>query len=632
MNNRREFVPLAEIKSGQYDDRQVKCLYYNRTLCQQTGNKGCGESVQICPSIDNSDHNTGDAYCYALWRNSTDEGVQLVFKGCWFGASKSCSNDEIYGQSSSSSTFMPNQQHHKAPCVPTHPPKQKDLNFCCCKGILCNEEVKQMPELLLYSTPPPEEPGVITTTKESHDYRLSDIIFYVLLIMAIIFLASVASMIVYFFGKCPRKPHTDDVPTHEPLLIDGTNLPTIGYNAHPITLKEALANGKFGTVYQAVDGHNRQVAVKVFSMQDRSSWQIEKDVYSLPQMEHDNILKYLGAERKGEGLGLEFWIITEYHPNGSLHEYLKSHTVTWNNLLKIIQGIGLGLAHLHEEIPARENKDAKPSVAHRDFKSKNVLLGNNFRACIADFGLALVFYPNTTCGDAHGQVGTRRYMAPEVLEGAINFTRDSFLKIDMYACGLVLWELVSRCSYNEIPCDEYSLPFENEVGPNPTIEDMQDIVAQQKKRPHIKDSWLKHPGMALIVSTMQDCWDQEAEARISAETICERINSLKLNNDSTFNQANISSSNNHRTAMATTTTPIMATTNNNNLNNNHHVNNNQKNLNTTFLPNIHLHHHHLNHNGGGSPMRIMIASHNNNINNNQTSANGVAYMYRETGT
>lgn len=116
--------------------------------------------------------------------------------------------------------------------------------------------------------------------------------------------------------------------------------------------------------------------------------------------------------------------------------------------------------------------------------------------------------------------------------GAINFTRDSFLKIDMYACGLVLWELVSRCSYNEIPCDEYSLPFENEVGPNPTIEDMQDIVAQQKKRPHIKDSWLKHPGMALIVSTMQDCWDQEAEARISAETICERINSLKLNNDS----------------------------------------------------------------------------------------------------
>jgi len=36
-------------------------------------------------------------------------------------------------------------------------------------------------------------------------------------------------------------------------------------------------------------------------------------------------------------------------------------------------------------------------------------------------------------------------MAPEVLEGAINFQRDAFLRIDMYAVGLVLWELASRC-------------------------------------------------------------------------------------------------------------------------------------------------------------------------------------------
>ncbi|OTF74775.1 hypothetical protein BLA29_006592, partial [Euroglyphus maynei] len=235
------------------DDRHMKCLYYNRTLCQQTGNKeGCGDSVQICHTIDNLDHNTGDAYCYALWRNSTDEGVQLVFKGCWFGASTSCSNVEMHGQPPSSLPIsMPNQQHDKVPCVPTNPPKQKGLNFCCCKGILCNEEVKQMPEMLYLSTPAPEQrPGIITTTMDSHDYRLSDMIFYVLLILAIIFLASVASIIVYVFGKCPRKPHSDDVPTNEPLLLDGTNLATSGYNAHPITLKEALANGKFGTVYQ----------------------------------------------------------------------------------------------------------------------------------------------------------------------------------------------------------------------------------------------------------------------------------------------------------------------------------------------------------------------------------------------
>lgn len=41
-------------------------------------------------------------------------------------------------------------------------------------------------------------------------------------------------------------------------------------------------------------------------------------------------------------------------------------------------------------------------------------------------------------------------MAPEVLEGAINFSRDAFLRIDMYACGLVLWELATRCTAQDV--------------------------------------------------------------------------------------------------------------------------------------------------------------------------------------
>ena len=99
-------------------------------------------------------------------------------------------------------------------------------------------------------------------------------------------------------------------------------------------------------------------------------------------------------------------------------------------------------------------------------------------------------------------------MAPEVLEGAINFSRDAFLRIDMYACGLVLWELVSRCTAihstsnfnaNDSPnlnthstltanpggvgsvvsnpsgFMEYKLPFETDELKNPTLEDMQVI-------------------------------------------------------------------------------------------------------------------------------------------------------------
>ena len=41
-------------------------------------------------------------------------------------------------------------------------------------------------------------------------------------------------------------------------------------------------------------------------------------------------------------------------------------------------------------------------------------------------------------------------MSPEVLEGAISFDRDAFLRIDMYAAGLVLWELMSRCTAQDV--------------------------------------------------------------------------------------------------------------------------------------------------------------------------------------
>lgn len=68
--------------------------------------------------------------------------------------------------------------------------------------------------------------------------------------------------------------------------------------------------------------------------------------------------------------------------------------------------------HLHEAIHGKTPSDpVKPAIAHRDFKSKNVLLKNDMSACIADFGLALVFVSGKSCGDTHGQVGTRRYVS-----------------------------------------------------------------------------------------------------------------------------------------------------------------------------------------------------------------------------
>lgn len=141
-------------------------------------------------------------------------------------------------------------------------------------------------------------------------------------------------------------------------------------------------------------------------------------------------------------------------------------------------------------------------------------------------------------------------MAPEVLEGAINFTRDAFLRIDVYACALVLWELVSRCTDHRGPVAEYTLPFETELGSHPTLDAMQEHIVTNKNRPPIPEHWRDHPvnkqfnvfsyffctvrsltscklylfqGLNAMCDTMEECWDHDAEARLTASCVIERI-------------------------------------------------------------------------------------------------------------
>lgn len=140
--------------------------------------------------------------------------------------------------------------------------------------------------------------------------------------------------------------------------------------------------------------------------QDKQSWLAEQEIYKLPHMEHPNVLHYVGVEKRGENLQSEFWLITAYHERGSLCDFLKAHTLSWPQLCRVAESMARGLMHLHEEIAPNKVEGFKPALAHRDFKSKNVLLKADMTACIADFGLALVFQPGKPCGDTHGQVSS----------------------------------------------------------------------------------------------------------------------------------------------------------------------------------------------------------------------------------
>lgn len=397
----------------------LECEYYNKSSC---AHDDCKTTQKItCEDLEPEK----PSHCFVLWStNNQTNKMEVTLKGC-FSNNVACNQSE---------------------CIDYSSVRNKNLNFCCCKTDMCNTDHKWIPTsteaIDIATTPPKEDESILLP----------------IILVVIITVISCATVIGIYCYRQKKHAMFNEVPQIEPEVTGSSSCLAL----RKIQLHEEKARGRFGTVWRATMKTD-EVAVKIFPMQDKQSWLAEQDIYKLPRMKHLNILEFIGAEKRFDSLKNEFWLISTYHKHGSLCDYLKAHTVTWPELCKIAESMARGLMHLHEEIPAIKTDGLKPAIAHRDFKSKNVLLKNDLTACIADFGLALVFTPGRPCGEDHGQVGTRRYMAPEVLEGAITFTRDSFLRIDVYACGLVLWELVSRCTGHNGTAKEFRLPFENEV-------------------------------------------------------------------------------------------------------------------------------------------------------------------------
>lgn len=429
----------------------MKCETYDLSKCNTA--EEC-TTVETC-SVDSVHERPNN--CFVLWKEDPPGNVTVSLKGC----------------------FTQNQACNQSECVDYNfESKQKNIRFCCCYGSLCNREHRWQP----LTTEIPEISGVTAAPPQSNETLV--IILVAISVLTVVLCLGTAGI---FYKN--RRSSFNPIPTNDP--EGGGNIST-DLELMSIKLLEMKARGRFGTVWKA-QMMPEEVAVKIFPMQDKQSWLTEQEIFKLPRMKHANILQFIGASKKEDEDGeFKLWLVTSYHPNGSLCDYLKSHTVTWPELCKIAESMARGLMHLHEEIAAGKNDGLKPAIAHRDFKSKNVLLKSDLTACIADFGLALIFKPGEPCGDTHGQVGTRRYMAPEILEGAINFTRDAFLRIDVYACGLVLWELVSRCVNQGGVVPDYTLPFEVELGPHPSLEEMQDFVVTKKMRPRLQEVWRSH--------------------------------------------------------------------------------------------------------------------------------------------
>ncbi|KAL0562310.1 hypothetical protein IC582_002762 [Cucumis melo] len=193
--------------------------------------------------------------------------------------------------------------------------------------------------------------------------------------------------------------------------------------------KKVLGKGGFGEVYYGVIDEV-EVAVKMLSLSSSQGYrQFQAEVTLLMRVHHRNLTSLVGYLNEENHIGL----IYEYMANGDLAEHLSERSlriISWEDRLRIAMDAAQGLEYLHY--------GCKPPIVHRDVKTTNILLTDNFQGKLADFGLSKSF---PTDGNTHMSTvvaGTPGYLDPEYY-----VSNRLTEKSDVYSFGIALLEIIS---------------------------------------------------------------------------------------------------------------------------------------------------------------------------------------------
>ncbi|XP_057191230.1 bone morphogenetic protein receptor type-2 isoform X2 [Triplophysa rosa] len=489
---------LSAVAAAQSEERERECASNDQH--QQVDE----QSVAGEPRENNTILCSKSSRCYGLWEKTHDGEIRLVKQGCW--------------------AYISDQQDcHDDRCVVTTTPSQIQngtYRFCCCSTNMCNINFTEN-----------WVPSPTSTTTHQQPLHRDEAIFIALASVSIVAVLIVALFFGYrmMIGECKQGLHNLD------MIEAAPSEPSLDLDS--LKLLELIGRGRYGSVYKgSLD--ERPVAVKVFTYANRQNFVNERSIYRIPLLEHENIARFIvGDERLTADGRMEYLLVMEYYPHGSLCRYLSLHTLDWVSCCRLAHSLTRGLAYLHTEL--LRGDVYKPAVSHRDLNSRNVLVKNDGMCVISDFGLSMkltgnrLVRPGEEDNAAISEVGTIRYMAPEVLEGAVNLRDcESALKqVDMYAIGLIYWETFMRCTdlFPGETVPEYQMAFQAEAGNHPSFEDMQVLVSREKQRPKFPEAW-KENSLAVrsLKETMEDCWDQDAEARLTAQCAEERMAELLL--------------------------------------------------------------------------------------------------------
>ena len=188
-----------------------------------------------------------------------------------------------------------------------------------------------------------------------------------------------------------------------------------------------IARGGMATVYLATDLRlERQVAVKIMHghLADDSAFRTRfiQEARSAARLAHPNVVSVFD---QGQDSDMAY-LVMEYLPGITLRDLLKDFgRLTPEQTVDVMDSVLRGLAAAHEA-----------GIVHRDVKPENVLLADDGRIKIGDFGLARATTANTASGQA--LLGTIAYLSPELLTRGVADARS-----DIYAAGIMLFEMLT---------------------------------------------------------------------------------------------------------------------------------------------------------------------------------------------
>ncbi len=194
-------------------------------------------------------------------------------------------------------------------------------------------------------------------------------------------------------------------------------------------IEQELGRGGMGVVYKArQEALRRTVALKMILASPLASAdqirRFAREAQAAAMSQHPNVVRVLDA---GQWHGQPFFVM-EYVAGPSLAARIRDSALSPEEAVRLFTAICKGVAHLHSR-----------RIIHRDLKPSNILIDEDDRPLVGDFGLARLLQPDIAATRTAELVGTLPYMAPELLS-----TRsESSTASDVYGLGCILYEMLT---------------------------------------------------------------------------------------------------------------------------------------------------------------------------------------------